>query len=79
MRCLVKAGEHVAKGAAYAEVEVMKMMMPLLSPAAGKISFVASEGAPLLAGELIATLDLVRRRAGLRLTCRRACLAAGQA
>ena len=58
MRCLVKNGEHVEKGQAYAEVEVMKMMMPLLSPAAGAIAFVASEGAPLLAGELIATLDL---------------------
>lgn len=60
VRCLVKAGDHVDKGQAYAEVEVMKMMMPLLSPAAGKISFQASEGAPLMAGELIATLDLVR-------------------
>lgn len=59
MRQLVKAGEHVEKGQAYAEVEVMKMMMPLLSPAAGVIAFVAGEGAPLLAGELIATLDLV--------------------
>jgi hypothetical protein len=37
----------------------MKMMMPLLSPAAGAITFSASEGQPLLAGELIATLDLV--------------------
>jgi biotin carboxyl carrier protein len=37
----------------------MKMMMPLLSPAAGAIAFSASEGQPLLAGELIATLDLV--------------------
>ncbi|KIY92626.1 biotin carboxylase [Monoraphidium neglectum] len=58
VRQLVKNGEHVAKGQAYAEVEVMKMMMPLLSPAAGAIAFSASEGQPLLAGELIATLDL---------------------
>ncbi len=59
VRCLVKNGEHVEKGAAYAEVEVMKMMMPLLSPAAGVITFQASEGAPLVAGELIGNLELV--------------------
>ena len=40
------------------------MMMPLLSPAAGAITFSATEGAPLLAGELIATLDLVRAPPG---------------
>jgi len=60
VRQLVKAGDHIEKGQAYAEVEVMKMMMPLLTPAAGIITFNASEGAPLVAGELIATLELVR-------------------
>lgn len=36
----------------------MKMVMPLLSPAAGTISFTLSEGAVVNAGDVIATLDL---------------------
>ena len=43
---------------AYAEVEVMKMVMPLLTPAAGVITFVKAEGGMLVAGDLIATLEL---------------------
>jgi len=31
----VEDGAHIAADAPYAEVEVMKMMMPLLAPAAG--------------------------------------------
>ena len=40
------------------QVEVMKMMMPLLAPAAGVISFSVPEGAVLLAGDLIGRLQL---------------------
>jgi acetyl-CoA carboxylase / biotin carboxylase 1 len=36
----------------------MKMMMPLLAPAAGVIRYRLPEGAVLAAGDLIASLDL---------------------
>ncbi|KAG2485379.1 hypothetical protein HYH03_015868 [Edaphochlamys debaryana] len=58
VRRLVPAGAHVALDQPYAEMEVMKMVMPLLSPAAGVISWSVPEGAVLGAGELIASLDL---------------------
>eukprot|EP00879_Flechtneria_rotunda_P003437 GHRR01003666.1.p1 GENE.GHRR01003666.1~~GHRR01003666.1.p1 ORF type:complete len:1583 (+),score=615.48 GHRR01003666.1:404-5152(+) len=58
VRQLIKDGEHVEQGQVFAEVEVMKMMMPLLCPAAGVIHFQVTEGAALSAGELIARMDL---------------------
>eukprot|EP00878_Enallax_costatus_P034161 GHUV01037820.1.p1 GENE.GHUV01037820.1~~GHUV01037820.1.p1 ORF type:complete len:140 (-),score=31.38 GHUV01037820.1:291-710(-) len=39
VRQLVQNGEHVDQGQAFAELEVMKMMMPLVCPAAGVIHF----------------------------------------
>ncbi|GLJ49976.1 hypothetical protein SUGI_1062920 [Cryptomeria japonica] len=57
-RFLVPDGSHVDTDAPYAEVEVMKMCMPLLSPAAGTIHFKMSEGQPMQAGDVIAGLDL---------------------
>jgi len=36
----------------------MKMVMPLLAPAAGKVNFQQLEGALLIPGNLIARLDL---------------------
>lgn len=44
LRYLVPDGGHVDADTAYAEVEVMKMCMPLLLPASGVIHFVMSEG-----------------------------------
>lgn len=44
LRLLVPDGSHVDADAPYAEVEVMKMCMPLLSPASGIIQFKMSEG-----------------------------------
>lgn len=44
LRYLVVDGSHVDADTPYAEVEVMKMCMPLLSPASGKIHFKMSEG-----------------------------------
>ena len=38
--------------------QVMKMLMPLLTPAAGRIEFQLPEGAVLTSGDLIARLDL---------------------
>lgn len=44
LRYLVSDGSHVDADSPYAEVEVMKMCMPLLSPASGVIQFKMSEG-----------------------------------
>ena len=48
MRFLVPDGSHVDADVPYAEVEVMKMCMPLLSPASGTIKFRLSEGSAML-------------------------------
>lgn len=58
LRYLVQDGSHVDTDTPYAEVEVMKMCMPLLLPASGLIHFVMSEGQAMQAGDLIARLDL---------------------
>ncbi|KAJ8762687.1 hypothetical protein K2173_011167 [Erythroxylum novogranatense] len=58
LRYLVSDGSHIDADTPYAEVEVMKMCMPLLSPASGVIHFKMSEGQAMQAGELIARLDL---------------------
>ncbi|XP_047324007.1 acetyl-CoA carboxylase 1-like [Impatiens glandulifera] len=58
LRFLVSDGSHVDADTPYAEVEVMKMCMPLLSPASGIIHMNLSEGQAMQAGELIARLDL---------------------
>lgn len=44
VRQLVQNGEHIELGQAFAELEVMKMMMPLLCPAAGVIHFEVGPG-----------------------------------
>ncbi|KAG2549530.1 hypothetical protein PVAP13_9KG357200 [Panicum virgatum] len=58
LRFLVADGSHVDADTPYAEVEVMKMCMPLLLPASGVIHFVMPEGQAMQANDLIATLDL---------------------
>ncbi|TYJ36120.1 hypothetical protein E1A91_A05G286400v1 [Gossypium mustelinum] len=58
LRFLVSDGSHIDADTPYAEVEVMKMCMPLLSPASGVIQIKSSEGQTMQAGELIARLDL---------------------
>ncbi|VFQ86721.1 unnamed protein product [Cuscuta campestris] len=58
LRYLAEDGSHIDADTPYAEVEVMKMCMPLLSPASGVIHFRMSEGHAMQASELIATLDL---------------------
>lgn len=42
VRQLVQDGEHVVEGQAFAEIEVMKMIQTMASPAAGVISFQVS-------------------------------------
>ncbi|XP_010513439.2 PREDICTED: acetyl-CoA carboxylase 1-like [Camelina sativa] len=58
LRYLVSDDSNIDADTPYAEVEVMKMCMPLLSPASGVIHFKMSEGQAMQPGELIATLDL---------------------
>ncbi|XP_019100885.1 PREDICTED: acetyl-CoA carboxylase 1-like [Camelina sativa] len=58
LRYLVSDNSNIDADTPYAEVEVMKMCMPLLSPASGVIHFKMSEGQAMQAGELIAKLDL---------------------
>lgn len=57
-RCLVPEGAHVKKGEAFAEIEVMKMYMNLVVGEAGIIHWKLGEGSALVAGAIMATLDL---------------------
>eukprot|EP01087_Luapelamoeba_hula_P008660 TRINITY_DN2184_c0_g1_i2.p1 TRINITY_DN2184_c0_g1~~TRINITY_DN2184_c0_g1_i2.p1 ORF type:complete len:1896 (+),score=263.11 TRINITY_DN2184_c0_g1_i2:359-6046(+) len=58
VRYLVEDGSHVLAGNAYAEVEVMKMYMPMLIKDSGIIRFSKSEGSVLSAGDIVATIEL---------------------
>jgi len=55
---LVEEGSHVGKNGEFAEIEVMKMFMPLKVSESGKISWVANEGASLSPGQVIAKFEL---------------------
>ncbi|KAL7542222.1 hypothetical protein ACHAXR_012111 [Thalassiosira sp. AJA248-18] len=55
---LVPDGAHVKKGSAYAEIEVMKMFMPLKVEESGVITWTNNEGAALSPGDMLATLEL---------------------
>ena len=58
VRYLVKNGSHINAGTPYAEIEVMKMYMPLICPEPGVITFELPEGSVLVGGETIARLEL---------------------
>lgn len=58
VRFTVQDGTHVKAGDSFAEMEVMKMYMPLVAQESGIIHLVSGEGAILKGGELLATLDL---------------------
>ncbi|XP_052899542.1 acetyl-CoA carboxylase [Anopheles moucheti] len=55
---LLEDGAHVSKGQAYAEIEVMKMVMTLKANEAGTVTFLRRPGAVLDAGTLIGHLEL---------------------
>ncbi|CAH0549066.1 unnamed protein product [Brassicogethes aeneus] len=55
---LIEDGGHVNKGQAYAEIEVMKMVMTLTSSENGSVFYTKRPGAVLDAGCIIATLEL---------------------
>ncbi|KAK5123732.1 hypothetical protein LTR85_002368 [Meristemomyces frigidus] len=54
----VENGEHVKKGQAFAEVEVMKMYMPLLAQEDGLVNLIKQPGATLEAGDVLGILAL---------------------
>jgi acetyl-CoA carboxylase/biotin carboxylase 1 len=58
VRFLVSDGTHVSAGAAFAEMEVMKMFMPMVAAEAGRITFCVPEGTILCAGDVVASLQL---------------------
>ncbi|KAK4561411.1 acetyl-coenzyme-A carboxylase [Recurvomyces mirabilis] len=51
-------GSHIKKGQAFAEVEVMKMYMPLLAQEDGIVNFLKQPGATLEAGDVLGILGL---------------------
>ena len=58
VRYLVANGSHVEQNTPYAEIEVMKMYMPLICTEAGVINFEIQPGTVLQGGEILATLRL---------------------
>ena len=54
----VENGEHVRAGQAFAEVEVMKMYMPLIAQEDGIVQFIKQPGATLEAGDILGILTL---------------------
>jgi acetyl-CoA carboxylase/biotin carboxylase 1 len=58
IRYLCNSGEHMTKGSPYAEMEVMKMCIPLFCPESGVIETLKPEGSIVAAGDLLAGLKL---------------------
>ncbi|ORX57605.1 acetyl-CoA carboxylase [Hesseltinella vesiculosa] len=55
---LLENGDHIRTGQAYAEIEVMKMYMPLVASEDGHVQFIKQVGATLEAGDIIGILSL---------------------
>lgn len=58
VRYLVENGEHISAGQSYAEVEVMKMCMPLIAQENGIVQLVKQPGSNVSAGDILAILAL---------------------
>ncbi|KAK9460780.1 acetyl-CoA carboxylase [Lipomyces oligophaga] len=58
VKYLVENGEHIQHGQAFAEVEVMKMYMPLLAQEDGIVQLIKQPGASLEAGDILGILAL---------------------
>lgn len=56
---LVEDGQHVESGQAYAEIEVMKMVMTLTAQESGTVTLSKRPGSVLEAGAILARLELV--------------------
>lgn len=58
MKYLVSNGDHVSAGQPYAEIEIMKMQMPLVAKTNGIIELLGRPGSIIEAGDVIARLAL---------------------
>ncbi|GJJ11159.1 hypothetical protein Clacol_005391 [Clathrus columnatus] len=58
VRLLVDNGDHLRAGEAYAEIEVMKMYMPLIATEDGVVLFVKQPGVSLEPGDILGILTL---------------------
>lgn len=58
VKFLVENGDHVAAGQPYAEIEVMKMQMPLIAQESGLVQLLKQPGSTIVAGDIIAILTL---------------------
>ncbi|OAL01084.1 hypothetical protein IQ06DRAFT_293216 [Phaeosphaeriaceae sp. SRC1lsM3a] len=58
VRFMVENGDHIAKNQAFAEVEVMKMYMPLIAQEDGIVNLIKQPGATLEAGDILGVLAL---------------------
>ncbi len=58
VKYLVESGDHVVAGQAYAEVEVMKMCMPLIAQEDGVVQLIKQPGSTVNAGDILAILSL---------------------
>lgn len=58
VKFLVESGDHVNAGDVYAEIEVMKMIMPLVAAEAGLVQFVKQVGVTVDPGAIIGILQL---------------------
>ncbi|QRW03198.1 acetyl-CoA carboxylase [Ceratobasidium sp. AG-Ba] len=58
VRFFLDSGDHVNAGEPYAEIEVMKMLMPLIAAEDGTIMFVKQPGVSLEPGDILGILTL---------------------
>ena len=58
VRLLVESGEHVVAGQTIAEIEVMKMYLPLVAQENGTVTFVKTPGVSLNPGDLLGVLTV---------------------
>lgn len=58
VKFIVENGDHVVAGQPYAEVEVMKMQMPLIAQESGVVQLLKQPGSTIAAGDIIAILSL---------------------
>lgn len=59
VRYLVEDGSHITSGTPVAEIEVMKMYIPLQCGESGRITFVKPAGSSIETGDLIGKLNIV--------------------
>ncbi|XBW38089.1 hypothetical protein QEN19_003676 [Hanseniaspora menglaensis] len=58
VKYMVEDGEHISAGHVFAEVEVMKMQMPLIAQESGIVQLLKQPGSTLNAGDILAILTL---------------------